>query len=84
MKVITERVSMTERHFTTLMKDFAAFNLALDALREKGTILSTNVDKYSEDEYPSVKASLAAVAENMATIQDACSGQVRENHTAIQ
>ena len=60
------------------MKDFAALNVALDGLRDKSSKVSASVDVYAEEEYPSVKLSLAAIAENLATIQDCCTGQVRK------
>ena len=76
LKVITERINLAERHFSTLLKDFTAFSVGLQALQEKGMKLSKSVDIYSDEEYPSMKASLAGVSENIAAIQDYLGAQV--------
>ena len=76
MKVITERINLAERHLATLVKHFTAFTAGLESLCERGTKLATSVDHYSDEEYPSMKASLAGVSENFATIQDCLSAQV--------
>lgn len=80
MKVITERINLAERHFSTLLKDFTAVSTGLESLREKGMKLSKSVDIYSDEEYPSMKASLAGVSENIATIQDFLGAQVKVSY----
>ncbi|KAJ7356013.1 hypothetical protein OS493_027409 [Desmophyllum pertusum] len=76
LKVITERINLAERHFSTLLKDFTGFSAGLQSLQEKGMKLSKSVDIYSDEEYPSMKASLAGVGENIAAIQDFLGAQV--------
>lgn len=76
LKVITERISLAERHFSTLLKDFTAFSAGIQSLQEKGMKLSKSVDMYSDEEYPSMKASLAGVSEGIAAIQDYLGAQV--------
>lgn len=75
-KVITERINLAERHFSTLLKDFTAYSAGLESLQEKGMKISKSVDLYSDEEYPSVKASLVGVSENLAAIQDFLGAQV--------
>lgn len=77
LKVITERINLAERHFNTLLKDFAALSTGLVSLQEKGMKLSKSVDLYSDEEYPSMKASLAGVSENIASLQDFLGAQVK-------
>lgn len=69
-KVITERINCTERNFGILLKDFTAYTTGLLSLQEKGMKISKSVDIYSDEEYPSMKTSLAGVSENIAAIQD--------------
>lgn len=76
LKVITERINLAERNFSTLLKDFSAFSAGLQSLQEKGMKLSRSVDMYSDEEYPSMKASLAGVSESIAAIQDFLGAQV--------
>ena len=76
LKVITERINLAERNFSTLLKDFVAFSAGLQSLQEKGMKLSRSVDMYSDEEYPSMKASLAGVSESIAAIQDFLGAQV--------
>lgn len=76
LKVITERINLAERNFSTLLKDFTAFSAGLQSLQEKGMKLSRSVDMYSDEEYPSMKASLAGVSESIAAIQDFLGAQV--------
>ena len=76
LKVITERINLAERNFSILLKDFTAFSAGLQSLQEKGMKLSRSVDVYSDEEYPSMKASLAGVSESIATIQDFLGAQV--------
>lgn len=76
LKVITERINLAERNFSTLLKDFTAFSAGLQSLQEKGMRLSRSVDMYSDEEYPSMKASLAGVSESIAAIQDFLGAQV--------
>lgn len=76
LKVITERINLAERNFSTLLKDFTAFSAGLQSLQEKGMKLSRSVDMYSDKEYPSMKASLAGVSESIAAIQDFLGAQV--------
>jgi len=75
-KVITERINCAERNFSTLLKDFTAYNTGLASLQEKGMKISKSVDIYSDEEYPSMKASLAGVSESVAAIQDFLGAQV--------
>jgi len=76
LKVITERINLSERNFSTLLRDFTAFSGGLQSLQEKGMKLSRSVDMYSDKEYPSMKASLAGVSESIAAIQDFLGAQV--------
>ncbi|XP_020603297.1 protein FAM92A1-like [Orbicella faveolata] len=76
LKVITERINLSERNFSTLLRDFTAFSGELQSLQEKGMKLSRSVDMYSDKEYPSMKASLAGVSESIAAIQDFLGAQV--------
>ncbi|KAL9976078.1 hypothetical protein ACROYT_G013325 [Oculina patagonica] len=76
LKVITERISLAERHFSTLLKDLTAFSAGLQSLQEKGMKLSKSVDIFSDEEYPSMKASLAGVGEGIAAVQDYLGAQV--------
>ena len=76
MRVISERINCTERHFSALLKDFTAFSTSLISLQDKGMKISKSVDMYSDQEYPSLKASLASVSENIAAIQDLLGAQV--------
>ena len=76
LKVITERINLAERNFSTLLKDFTAFSAGLQSLQEKGMKLSRSVDMYSDEEYPSMKASLGGVSESIAAIQDFLGAQV--------
>lgn len=75
MRVISERINCTERHFSALLKDFTAFSTSLISLQDKGMKISKSVDMYSDQEYPSLKASLASVSENIAAIQDLLGAQ---------
>lgn len=75
MRVISERINCTERHFSALLKDFTAFSTILISLQDKGMKISKSVDMYSDQEYPSLKASLASVSENIAAIQDLLGAQ---------
>ncbi|KAK2554779.1 CBY1-interacting BAR domain-containing protein 1 [Acropora cervicornis] len=59
LKVISERISCAERHFSILLKDFTAFSSGLISMQDKGMRISKSVDVYSDQEYPSLKASLA-------------------------
>ncbi|XP_073232370.1 CBY1-interacting BAR domain-containing protein 1-like [Porites lutea] len=83
LKVITERINLAERHFNTLLKDFAALSTGLVSLQEKGMKLSKSVDLYSDEEYPSMKASLAGVSENIASLQDFLGGQAEFVHAKV-
>lgn len=76
--MITERINLAERHFSTLLKDFTAFSAGLQSLQEKGMKLSKSVDIYSDEECPSMKASLAGVGEGIAAIQDYLGAQVKQ------
>lgn len=60
-----------------MLKDFAALSTGLVSLQEKGMKLSKSVDLYSDEEYPSMKASLAGVSENIASLQDFLGAQVK-------
>ena len=60
-----------------MLKDFAALSTGLVFLQEKGMKLSKSVDLYSDEEYPSMKASLAGVSENIASLQDFLGAQVK-------
>ncbi|XP_068680420.1 CBY1-interacting BAR domain-containing protein 1-like isoform X1 [Montipora foliosa] len=75
MRVISERINCTERHFSALLKDFTAFSTSLISLQDKGMKISKSLDMYSDQEYPSLKASLASVSENIAAIQDLLGAQ---------
>lgn len=90
LKVITERINCAERNFSTLLKDFTAFSTGLVSLQETGMKISTSIDIYSDEEYPSMKASLAGISENIAAIQDLLGAQVtvffceqKINHTFL-
>lgn len=83
LKVITERITLAERHFNTLLKDFAALSTGLVSLQEKGMKLSKSVDLYSDEEYPSMKASLAGVSENIASLQDFLGAQAEFVHAKV-
>lgn len=83
LKVITERITLAERHFNTLLKDFAALSTGLVSLQEKGMKLSKSVDLYSDEEYPSMKASLAGVSENIASLQDFLGAQAEFLHAKV-
>ncbi|XP_067054562.1 CBY1-interacting BAR domain-containing protein 1-like isoform X2 [Acropora muricata] len=75
LKVISERISCAERHFSILLKDFTAFSSGLISMQDKGMRISKSVDVYSDQEYPSLKASLAGVSENIAATQDLLGAQ---------
>ena len=60
-----------------MLKDFAALSTGLVSLQEKGMKLSKSVDLYSDEEYPSMKASLAGVSENIASLQDFLGARVK-------
>ena len=75
--MITERINCAERNFSTLLKDFTAYNTGLASLQEKGMKISKSVDIYSDEEYPSMKAGLAGVSESVAAIQDFLGAQVK-------
>ena len=77
--MITEKINLAERHFSTLLKDFTAFATGLQSLQEKGMKLSKSIDIYSDEEYPSMKASLAGISESIAAIQDYLGAQVTVN-----
>ena len=76
LKVITERINLAEKNFSALLKDFTAFSAGLQSLQEKGMKLSRSVDMYSDEEYPSMKASLAGISESIAAMQDYLGAQV--------
>ena len=59
-----------------LSKDIGNYATALESIREKGAKLSVTIDSYAEEEYPSTKECLTAVAENFATVQDYAGAQV--------
>lgn len=46
-------------------------------MQDKGMRISKSVDVYSDQEYPSLKASLAGVSENIAATQDLLGAQVK-------
>ena len=75
--MITERINCAERNFSTLLKDFTALSTGLVSLQEKGMKISKSIDIYSDEEYPSMKTSLAGISENIAAIQDLLGAQVR-------
>lgn len=75
-KVITERINLAERSFSTLLKDFTAYAAGLQSLQEKGMKLSKSVDIFSDDEYPSMKESLGGISESIAAVQDYMGAQV--------
>ncbi|XP_015764973.1 PREDICTED: protein FAM92A1-like [Acropora digitifera] len=79
LKVISERISCAERHFSILLKDFTAFSSGLISMQDKGMRISKSVDVYSDQEYPSLKASLAGVSENIAATQDLLGAQVEQD-----
>ena len=74
--MVSDRIALVEKYFGMLSKDIASYSASLDSMRDKGAKLSTTIDNYSEEEYPSTKECLAAVAENFATVQDYAGAQV--------
>lgn len=78
LRVISERISCAERHFSILLKDFTAFSSGLISMQDKGMKISKSIDVYSDQEYPSLKASLAGVSENIAATQDLLGAQVKQ------
>ncbi|KAK3707979.1 hypothetical protein QZH41_010744, partial [Actinostola sp. cb2023] len=79
LKVISDRITLVEKHFAALSKDILIYNTALEGLREKGSRLSTSLDAYAEQEFPSVRNSVQSMSECIATVQDYIGAELEQD-----
>ncbi|XP_031565093.1 protein FAM92A-like [Actinia tenebrosa] len=83
LKIVSDRIALAEKHFTSLSKDVLSYNASLEGVKEKGNKLSSSLDSYADMEYPSVRNAMQNVSECVATMQDYLTAEVNFLHGKV-
>ncbi|KXJ13583.1 protein FAM92A [Exaiptasia diaphana] len=83
LKVISDRITLIDKHFAALSKDILSYNTAMESVQEKGVRLSTTLDAYAEQEFPSVRNAVQQVSECVASAQDFLGAEINYLHTKV-